>query len=431
MSRYRDDDDRPRTRGRDDDDRPARRSRDDDDDRPRRRGRDDDEDKPRRSFSYAGRGQDQVRRRSEQGGNDFDKFLLDSVKMFKVNDGNNTVRFLPPTWDKPDHYGLDVYVHYGVGPDRQTYLCLHKMKGEPCPVCEERQEAQRNGDEKYAKELEPKKRVLTYVVDRDHEKDGVQAWASPWTVDRDISKVSTDRRTGEVYAIDHPDEGFDVEFEKKGSKDRTEYLGVAIARRATPLGKDAWLEFAIDNPLPTILKYYDYDHIAKVFNGGGAPRRNRDDDDAPRGRSRDDDDRPARRSRDDDAETPRRRSSGDDDAPRGRDRSRDDDDDKPLRREPARDDADSDNLSWDDIHGMKSGELDDLIELKGLNINPSRFDSDEDLADEICSTLGIKKATARRRASGDDDDRPARRSSGDDDDEPRGRLAEMRRSRER
>lgn len=391
MSRY--DDDTPRRgRGRDDDDRGSRRSRDDD--RPSRSRDDDDRGSRRtasssaaRSYSYESRTQEQSRKRSEQGGNDFDKILNDRVKMWKPGP-SNTIRLLPPTWKKPEHYGYDIYVHYGVGPDRGTYLCLNKMKGEACPVCEERVEAQRHGDEKYAKELEPKKRVLVYLVDRDHEKDGVQAWASPWTVDRDIVKVSTDRRSGAVMPIDHPDEGFDVMFDKKGEKDRTEYLGMSIDRRDSPLGKAEWLDFAVENPLPDQLQYFDYDHIAKVFNGGGGSKasKRRDDDDDP----------PARSSRGRDDDRPSRGRDRDDDAPR---RSRDDD------------------PTWDDVHAMTSSELDALAENEG--VNPSKFDSDEALADAICDKMGIIKPVKRHApARDDDDDRPARRSRDDDDAPP-------------
>lgn len=411
MSRY--DDDTPR-RGRlggRDDDRPTRereRSRDDGDDARgsgTQRGRDDDDRGGRRatssraggSFSYEARTADQARRRSEQGGNDFDKILVDTVKMWKPNDGNNTIRPLPPTWKKPEHYGYDIYVHYGVGPDRQSYLCPQKMKSEPCPICEERVEAQRHGDEKYAKELEAKKRVLTFLIDRDHEKDGVQAWAMPWTVDRDIVKVSTDRRTGAVLPIDHPEEGFDILFEKKGAKDRTEYLGIAVDRRDSPLGKAEWLDFAMDHPLPDQLQFFDYDHIAKAFNGGGksAPRRSDDD----RG-----DEKPA--SRLDTTGTPAR--------------GRDDADDRLAGR---RDDL----PGWEEVHDMTSEELDLLAEAEG--VNPSKFESDEALAGAICEALGVKKIVPRRSPARDapSEARPAR-GRGDDDDDAR--LARMRRGRE-
>jgi len=409
-TRGRDDDDRPARRGRDDDERPSRRGRDDDDRPSSRRGRDDD-DRGGRSggsrYEYTSRSADQARKRSNQGGGDFDKYLVDAIKMWKPNDGANTIRILPPTWNKPEHFGYDIYVHYGVGPDRQSYLCPSKMKGEPCPICEERAEAERAGDEKYAKDLKPRQRVLVYVVDRDHEKEGVQAWASPWTFDRDLAKVSTDRKSGAVLAIDHPEEGYDVEFDKKGAKDRTEYLGIAVARRDSPIGDDKWLDFAMDHPLPDQLQFFDYDHIKRAFGGGGAPAKARDDDDdRPVKRARDDD-RPARRDRDDDEDRGGRREDG---MRVGR------------RGAPA-----EDGLTWQSVHDMTSSELDDLVELHDLAVNPSKFDSDEELADAICEKMSLDKPRPRR--SHDDDDRPARRGRDEDEDDSE-RLARMRRGRD-
>lgn len=132
----RDDDRGSRRSSRDEE--PRRRSSRDEEPETRRRGRDDDDRGGRSSgrssgFRYEGRSKADVDKRSSQGANEFDKYLVDAVKMFKPNDKDNTIRILPPTWEKPKHYGLDIWVHYGVGPDRQTYLCLHKMKSEKCP----------------------------------------------------------------------------------------------------------------------------------------------------------------------------------------------------------------------------------------------------------------------------------------------------------
>lgn len=411
-TRLNDDRDDRGSRGRDDD-RGSRRSRDDDDDRGGRvRGRDDDrggrgrdrgDDRggSRRSgYQYSARTREDVQKRAEQGGGDFDRYLKDAVKLFKPSDKENAIRFLPPTWDRATHYGHDIWVHFGVGPDRQTYLCLHKMKGEDCPICEERQQAVRDGDEKYAKELEPKRRVLVYLVDRNAEKEGVQAWAMPWTLDRDVCAVSTDRKSGEVLPIDHPDEGYDVLFDKRGAKDRTEYSGVSIDRRDSPLGKSEWLDFAVDHPLPDQLIFYDYDHIRKAFggSGGSGPRRDRDDDH---------DDRRGARGNE------RRRD--DDDDRRGSDRGRDRDDDKGRDRDAGRGKAPA--YSWKEVHEMTGSELDSLVDELDLDLDPDDFDSDEELADEICKVAGIEEETRGRSR---DDDR-----GGD-----RGKLGEMRRRRE-
>lgn len=420
MSRDRDDD-RGGRRRYDDDDRGGRsrdddrggRGRDRDDDRSERRSRDRDDDRGGRGgsgFRYERRSAEDVRKRSEQGGGDFDRMFRDGVKVYKVKDGANNIRILPPTWKGARHYGLDIHVHYGVGPDRGSYLCLHKMKGEPDPIHEAYAEARRSGDEDYAKDLEAKKRVVVYLIDRDNEKEGVQVWAMPFTVDRDLAKISEDRQTGETLYIDDPENGYDITFDRTGKQDRTKYEGLSIARRSSPLGKDAWLQYAMDNPLPEILQYYSYDHIAKAFGGGSTKARSRDDD---RSRDRDDD----RGGRDRDREDDRGRDRG------GRDRN------------------DEPEVTWDDVHGMTNREMRDLIEQKNLRIDHREAKDDEDLADWICDELGLKKQERRRVADDDGgrrrerDEEPAegrRRVRGDDDEEESAsdRLSRMRRERD-
>lgn len=354
-------------RGRDRDDSRSSRGRGDDrEERGGRGGRDRDDDRSSRSsrggrsgFVYHKRSADDVKKRAEHGGgSDFDVYFNRDIKMYKPKDGDNTIRILPPTWEGAEHYGLDVFVHYGVGPDRQTYLCLHKMKGEPCPICEERQRAQRSGDEEYAKELEPKRRVVVYLIDRDAEKEGVQAYAMPQGTDQDIVKISVDKRTGEVFGIDNPDEGFDVMFERTGTGIKTRYEGIQLARRESSLGNDDWLQFAVDNPIPDQLVYYSYDRIAQEFGGSGEHRESRDRDDRSDSKSKQRDDEPRQRGRSRDADEP--------------------------------------ELTWDGVHAMTSRELDDLVEAKRLDIKPNDANDDEELADWICEDLGIKKETPRR-----------------------------------
>lgn len=389
----RDERDRDYGRGRD-----SSRDRDDPRDRDRGYGRDssgsrdrDDRGSSRSGgrYEYRKRDADETRKRAESKGGDFDVYINRDIDTFKPNDKVNTIRILPPTWDDAKHYGLDVWVHYGIGADRQAYLCLHKMKGEQCPICEERAVATRKGDEDYAKELAPTRRVLVYVVDRDHEKDGVQAWAMPQSLDRDITKVSIDRRSGDVLPIDHPDEGYDIIFEREGQSTKTKYLGVQVDRRDSRLGDDRWLEFAQENPLPNQLVYYSYDHIKSAFTGGGG------------GGSRDSRDERGRDERDRDDRRDDRRDSRDD---RG---SRDE------RDRSARDDrggrSGGDRIDWESVHQMRPRELEALIEQERLKINPKEAKDDADLADWICEEMGLRapaKPDARDdRGGGRGDDR--------------------------
>lgn len=316
---------------------------------------------------YQSRSPDQWKKREERGG-DWDKMFKEDIKALKIKDGANCIRIVEPTWDNPEHFGLDIWVHYSVGPDKQTYLCPDKMNGDPCPVCEERARAVRDGDEEYAKQLEARKRVLVYLVDRDNEKEGVLVWAMPKSFDTDLIAISQDKRTGEILQIDDPVNGFDINFDKTGTKDRTKYVGISVARRSSELGDDSWRDFAWDNPLPSILNFYSYDHMSKAFSGGSAPSK------------------PADREE--------RTSS------RG-------------SREP--------EYTWESIHEMTFDEMSDLVDNLKLDIDPEDSNDDVDLADWICDELELKK---QAKSGG-------RKALDKEEESPREKLAKMREARNR
>lgn len=362
--------------GRDNDRGDSRRSRDDD------RGGDRDRGRSSRGgsgsgFSYRARTAESARARAEKGSKNFDTYLRDDIKMFKPNDGPNTIRILPPTFDDADSFGIDAWVHFNVGPDSQSYLCLEKMKGEACPVCEELARAKKDReDEDYIKDLEPTRRVLFYLIDRDHERDGLQAWAAPQSIESNIMRLSVDRKTGEVIPLDDPDAGYDIEFDKRGKGIGTKYEGIQIARRESALGDRRALQFAIDNPLPSILEYYSYDHIDRVLGGGGGHSTRSDRD-----------------SRDDRGDGGRNRGEPARDEDRGADRS-----------ERGRSRSDTPRYTWESVHEMTADELDALVESEKLDINPNKADSDTQLADWICEDLKLTKAEGRSRGGGDDKD---------------------------
>lgn len=203
-----------------------------------------------------------------------DPYIKSDVRLFRPADGPNHLRMMPPTWDDADHYGIDIYVHYGLGPDnRLAYLCPQRMKMEPCPICEERAKADDEGDEEYARSLFPTRRVLAYVVDTKKTEDGVKAWPMPYKkVDQAIVLQSTDPETQEYFPVDDPEDGFNIVVTKQGSGLTTDY-SVSIARHATAFKfTSAIEEFIVENPLPASLNFYDYDHIAKAFGGGSRGR---------------------------------------------------------------------------------------------------------------------------------------------------------------
>jgi len=222
-------------------------------------------------FHYQARSNEDWEKRASQQGGGFQGYILDDFRLYTLKKGENAIRILPPTWDGAKHYGMDVYTHFGIGPDKATVLCPLKMAEQKCPICEARALAEKRGDEDMVKDLRPSKRVLVWLIDRKDEDKGPVVWGMPWTVDRDISKVSRDRGTGKYYFVDHPEEGFDIYFDREGEGIGTKYTGVQLARRATSVDEE-WLEYIQAHPLPETLLIRDYEEILELFEGAaGGP----------------------------------------------------------------------------------------------------------------------------------------------------------------
>ena len=341
-------------------------------------------------FKYNAPSADSMKKRASQNGSSRDQMFAQDVNLFTPAEGDNTVRVLPPTWDDAQHFGYDVYVHYDVGPDGAAYLCLEKMEGKPCPICEERKRAADSGDSDYADKLKPNKRVLVYVVDRDKEKEGLKVWSMSWTIDRDLCALAVDKRTGEVYAIDDPEDGYDISFERKGTGITTKYLGLQIARRPSSLGNDAWLDQITRTPIPELLNFFDYDHIQAQFSGSAGK---------PEAADADDDDTPRRSSKYVGASRERATTKS-----------------APAPAEPA---------TYDDVVNVRSiDELIEIVEASGVRCRGfARLTGDEELEEVIDIVLDCLDLSPPPKArKGSNRERDYLEKSDDDDDSPQAKL---------
>jgi|SRR5277367_4532199 len=218
-------------------------------------------------FTYVPRATEQWTQRAEQTGGSYIGFIKDSIETYSAKK-ENWLRILPPTWPDAKHYGFDCWVHYGVGPQNASVLCNLKMYNTPCSVCEAYTKADAEGRED-AYEFKATRRVLIWMVDRQDEGDVPVAWASPWTLDRDISKLCKDRQTGELYMIDHPEAGYDITFDREGELPNVKYVGIQIARRPSSVA-EKYIEYIIERPLPSLLIKRTYEEVRALFEGAHA-----------------------------------------------------------------------------------------------------------------------------------------------------------------
>lgn len=222
-----------------------------------------------RQFVYRERNTDTLQKRATQKGGSSETFITDEFKLYVPRKGENFIRILPPTWEGAVHYGYDVWAHYDIGPDHAQVICLYKQdnRHESCPICEAVQALDRAGEEEQAKALAAKRRVLVWLLDRMDRDATPTLWPMPWSVDRDIAKISQDRQSGEFYVVDHPTRGYDISFDKEGERVQTKYTGMQLAKRPTSVDPE-FLEYVNECPLPETLLWRSYDEISELYSGG-------------------------------------------------------------------------------------------------------------------------------------------------------------------
>lgn len=298
-----------------------------------------------RGFSYKKRSKDSLKERANMKGGNFDTYIKPKFKQWKPKDGKNLIRILPPTWKAEDapwqqteHYGLDIYLNFNIGADNQAYLSRSKHLMEGDPIAEARREANAEGEKEFAKKLNPNQRILYWIIDRNDEDEGPLLWAAPFTFDKSLSNLCIDEDTKDVIFIDDPEKGRDVRFYKEGTGLTTKYdpskmkvLPASTIHEDEGIEED-WLAFIADNPLPTVLNFYSYDHIKGSFDGQIGKF---DDDEEPVSRKKPEADKPSRRVVDPDAD--------DEPAPRARTRTREPEDEPPAKRRVAKPEVDDDD----------------------------------------------------------------------------------------
>lgn len=210
--------------------------------------------------------------------------VKEGVNSFKPREGKNIIRILPPTWEAPLHFGLTIYAHYKMGiNNKSSFLCLKNeipgRNAEPCPLCDKANLF--NNDYETKKQYLPNKRVAVYVVDRMNEARGVQLWMMPISLNKEICMRSKDQFTGERYNVDSPEGtgsqtggGHDILFEyvPKTAKGFPDYLNLTINPNSTPLevGNSKHLNYALENPLPTVLVFSSFDNLKNIAEITGA-----------------------------------------------------------------------------------------------------------------------------------------------------------------
>jgi hypothetical protein len=300
----------------------------------------------------------------------YDSYIDRQFQMYKVRDGQNSLRILPCTFDWKglgidNHWAFPVSVHYGIGPDEAAYLCPHEMKGEDCSLCNERRTLAAD-DPEAAKALKASKRWLVWVLDRLNPTEGPRIWAMPSTVEKSLNVLSKTAKG--IVQLSHPVNGYDISFIAEGKAVQRKYNALQIDRDPSPLSDDAakaqeWYNFVKANPLSQVLQWYEDSYVAEV-RSGQVER-------APEGEEPTADEAPARTTR----RSVRAAAAEPEPEP------------EETVEEETTDEAGVEPPTPEEIMAMGEDELFALIDTWQIEINTEDYSTVEDLASALCDVF--------------------------------------------
>jgi hypothetical protein len=219
----------------------------------------------------------------------------DGVKFFQPKKGAYTIDIVPFTvsgrikkYKKPFaepgdlYYEQTYYVHYGIGPDKDAVVCLARTFGQPCPVCEHRNELSQDPKtpDKAIQALATKERQLFYVYDREEPRSGLQLWEIAfWNfgkqLDAKIQNASPKKR--ELYENFASLENgatlriVGTEEPMEGGKPYLKYGVDEMMEREEPIPEKIVEQAQLAaNALDRVPVAMTYDQLRKLFLFGGA-----------------------------------------------------------------------------------------------------------------------------------------------------------------
>jgi len=161
-------------------------------------------------------------------------YIDPSVPQFRVQDGDNCVRLVPPLGDEPlgDQWGFNIWVHFLNG----YHICPRTFdKNASCAICTAASQMRRE-DPDLAKKMSGSPRTLLWILDCNRVAQGeLKLWPAPVTLINSFLKLAKNRRTGALISIEGPDEGRAIFFEKTGSRLQTRYDSISLDDAPFPL----------------------------------------------------------------------------------------------------------------------------------------------------------------------------------------------------
>lgn len=144
--------------------------------------------------------------------------------LWKPPDGDSRLRIMPPATAKQETFWFKTGTHFNVGPDESPVPCpVESGVRETCFLCRliKRLKKGDKDEEDEAEGMGARPRFLISIVDYADPEAGVQVWACPVTVFRQLKKYRLNE--DEYGDMTDLEDGYDILLEKTGSGINTKY----------------------------------------------------------------------------------------------------------------------------------------------------------------------------------------------------------------
>ena len=300
------------------------------------------------------------------------QYINTDLAQFTPIDGSNCIRIVPPLADDAmaTLWGIDVWTYYLAG---KGFLSPTTFDPRAQNIVLEAYKRVKADDPEEAKRLQlgGTRKTILFILDfGDGSKEPeLKVWSAPPGLVDEFIRVAKNRRTGRLGALEDPEEGYCIFFDRIGVGKKTEYKGVTLDKEPYPLDESLLdkipyftdilvvpdaddLKIALDDTLSGKAQESQEEHKFERRDSTKRRGHDDDDDDQPRRskhRNEDDDDEPHSKSkrRDEDDDEPRRKHKREeddddevDDQPRSKSKRQEAEDDEPQRRKPKREEND-------------------------------------------------------------------------------------------
>lgn len=210
----------------------------------------------------------------EYGGYDFDAAEQEdddlskagSSGYLKLEVGDNYVRILPPPVGRksPFFTAFQHFLELPGYPSPIIFNCPRMMARQFCPACaksDKLRASQSKKDQDAARDFWAARRIFVNVIDRNDEDAGPKILGIGKTVHEALVKIRKD--DPEEGDFTHPETGFDINIQRRGTGLKDTKYKVIPARRSTPLGNLDWISQQSD--LTAKLEVPTLDDIKSMF----------------------------------------------------------------------------------------------------------------------------------------------------------------------